>query len=270
MHSFRIRTNASPVASRSLIPAHKSCVVKFLLYVYTCGLNFAEFLCIWMEGRCTSATFKNCMHLRRLKISVQFPHIEDTHLRAIGLQPSLSDCIAQFSLLSVFNTDRVHPFTENPDGVSAVWELAHQLPWGALRGLQTPPAAPRGLIYRANLPLGCAQTVFFWMSVCVCALAHVRLTQRSISEGASYHMAALMIFMTHSLMHWQTLTSGAPRSPIFPSSRPEDRQHSHVYRCGSRRGCLKRGATGFGILWVLPQAISTEKGMPLDNFFLTS
>lgn len=43
-----------------------------------------------------------------------------------------------------------------------------------------------------------------------------------------YHIAALMIFMTHSLMHWHTLTSGAPRSPIFPSSKPEDTQCIHT------------------------------------------
>lgn len=46
---------------------------------------------------------------------------------------------------------------------------------------------------------------------------------------ASYHMAALMIFMTHSLMHWHTLTSGAPRSPIFPSSRPGNSPYVQVW-----------------------------------------
>lgn len=39
---------------------------------------------------------------------------------------------------------------------------------------------------------------------------------------SSHQTAALMIFMTHSLIHWQTLTRGAPRSPILPSSRPAD------------------------------------------------
>lgn len=70
----------------------------------------------------------------------------------------------------------------------------------------------------------------------------------SISEGASYHMAALMIFMTHSLMHWQTLTSGAPRSPIFPSSRPGNSPYVQVWGNLIHHSPWKR----FKVLTVIP------------------
>lgn len=47
----------------------------------------------------------------------------------------------------------------------------------------------------------------------------------------TYHMAALIIFMTHSFMHWHTLTNGAPRSPILPSSSPENKQCNQRWVC---------------------------------------
>lgn len=38
-----------------------------------------------------------------------------------------------------------------------------------------------------------------------------------------------MIFITHSLMHWQTFTRGAPRSPILPSKRPKWKALCYIY-----------------------------------------
>ena len=120
--------------------------------------------------------------------------------------------------LGLFSPDCALKRTLCSNHTNIIRDLTHQLPWGALRRLQMPPVTAWGpLLDIISLWTVCSPSPLQRVCVCVC------VTQCSMFGSRSYHMAALMIFMTHSLMHWHTLTSGAPRSPIFPSSRPESR-----------------------------------------------